>query len=207
MAPALVHKAARVSDGLAHSLFFSLRLEQQDNYRKFMLPGQTFTCCTTSTPNRLQRPDPICSVLPTLPLPPRVVFPHLMCAPLQSKLVLPKSLLEAGLPHLMRLSVSYLDASCEDLSDVTWEQLARKLGLKAEVRGSAVHVWVRKPWPCETACCLTSLSMATGTAMQLCHRGTVHPWALRSMLSAVLHVSCTCCKPRGQVCLPPCASD
>jgi hypothetical protein len=54
-----------------------------------------------------------------------------------TKLVLPKGILEDGLPHLLRLSVAYLDASCEDLSDVTWEQLARKLGLKVEVSEGA----------------------------------------------------------------------
>jgi hypothetical protein len=47
--------------------------------------------------------------------------------------VLPPGLLEGGLPHLVRLSSTYRDVSCEDLSDVTWEQLARKLGLVAEV--------------------------------------------------------------------------
>lgn len=52
--------------------------------------------------------------------------------PLQ--LVLPPCLLDGGLPHLLRLSASYRDVSCEDLSEVTWEQLARKLGLVAEVR-------------------------------------------------------------------------
>jgi hypothetical protein len=48
--------------------------------------------------------------------------------------VLPAGLLSSGLPHLLRLSSSYRDVSCEDLSEVTWEQLARKLGLVAEVR-------------------------------------------------------------------------
>jgi hypothetical protein len=55
------------------------------------------------------------------------------------QLVLPSGLLERGLPHLLRLSASYRDVSCEDLSEVTWEQLARKLGLVAEV--SAGLAW------------------------------------------------------------------
>lgn len=52
--------------------------------------------------------------------------------------MLPAGLLASGLPHLLRLSSSYRDVSCEDLSEVTWEKLARKLGLVAEVRDRGV---------------------------------------------------------------------
>lgn len=55
-----------------------------------------------------------------------------LCLCLQ--LVLPAGLLDAGLLHLLALSTSYRDVSCEDLSEVTWEQLTRKLGLVVEVR-------------------------------------------------------------------------
>lgn len=79
-----------------------------------------------------------------------------MCA--HVKLVLPKSLLEAGLPHLLRLSVSYLDASCEDLNDVTWEQLARKLGLKAEVR--------RRCWGAVSHACAGTLAMRANSGVR-----------------------------------------
>lgn len=63
------------------------------------------------------------------------------------QLVLPPGLLAECLPHLLRLSAAYRDVSCEDLSDATWEQLSRKLGLVAEV-GGCVSMQTAHPLPC-----------------------------------------------------------
>lgn len=59
-----------------------------------------------------------------------------MCCTTQhntTQLVLPPGLYQEGLPRLLSLSTSYRDVSCENLREVTWEQLSRKLGLVAEV--------------------------------------------------------------------------
>eukprot|EP00775_Hariotina_reticulata_P001258 gene1258-1598_t len=50
-----------------------------------------------------------------------------------AQLVLPGGLLVAAVPRLQRLSALFKDAECDDLSVVTWAQLARRLGLIMEV--------------------------------------------------------------------------
>lgn len=61
------------------------------------------------------------------------VHTHTPVCSAPQQLVLPGGLMTEGLPHLLKLSLSYRDASCDDLSDITWELLTRKLGLVVEV--------------------------------------------------------------------------
>jgi hypothetical protein len=97
------------------------------------------------------------------------------------QLVLPAGLLRCCLPRVVGLSRAFHDEECEDLSEVTWSEVAARIGLNVEVRGAVVVVaWMQTDLMC---CCagvvLLSLPWQSTAAVHFEH-GNSHCGVLRS---------------------------
>jgi hypothetical protein len=60
------------------------------------------------------------------------------------QLVLPPGLLGSCLQRVVALSRAFHDEECEDLSEVTWSEVAARLGLNIEVRDDIAALGVAK---------------------------------------------------------------
>ncbi|WIA13491.1 hypothetical protein OEZ85_007067 [Tetradesmus obliquus] len=92
-----------------------------------------------------------------------------------AQLVLPAGLLGACLPRVVGLSRAFHDEECEDLSEVTWSDVAGRIGLQLEVRAAACVrelpygccVWAFHDEECEDLSEVTWSDVAGGIGLQL----------------------------------------